>query len=121
MASRPGALWGSRSTFFGWECAIRDLIFVEAARMQFDALTERRKADAGKALLTIAQEANRGGVWRSGGDHRLTVTYEVHPAAIVVTEVSTAQSTASGPRQPYQGMEMRHEGRRWIHLNPHEE
>ncbi|MGW7638328.1 hypothetical protein [Streptomyces decoyicus] len=101
---------------------IRDLIFAEAARAQFDALAKRHKADVGEALLKIAQETNRRGVWQADDNRRLTVTYDVHPRAIVVTGISTAQTGPAGSRQPYRGMEMRHEGGgRWIHLNPHEE
>jgi len=102
---------------------IRDLIFVEAARAQFNLLTKRYQADVGEALLRIIQEENRSGVWRPANNGRLTVTYSVHPSgAIVVKEISTAPASPAGPRQPYAGMEMRHEGGgRWIHLNPHEE
>ncbi|WP_329146995.1 hypothetical protein [Streptomyces sp. NBC_01456] len=101
---------------------IRDLIFAEIARTQFDALARSNKADVGAALLRITQEANTHGVWRAEDDRHLAVTYEVRPTAIVVTEISTAQPRPAGSRQPYQGMEVRHEGSgRWSHLNPHEE
>ncbi|WP_411137593.1 hypothetical protein [Streptomyces sp. C10] len=101
---------------------IRDLIFAESARAQFDVLTKRHKADVGEALLRIVQETDHRGVWRAGDNRRLAVTYDVHPSAIVVTGISTAQAGPAGSRQPYQGMEMRKDSRgRWIHLNPHEE
>ncbi|WP_329362065.1 hypothetical protein [Streptomyces sp. NBC_01483] len=101
---------------------IRDLVFVETARTQFEALSGERKTVVGKALLKIAQEANRHGVWQSEGKHRLAVTYEVHTSAVVVTNIGAAPSSPAGLRQPYQGMDMRHQGGgRWIHLNAHEE
>ncbi|MFD7959345.1 hypothetical protein ACFV5J_00880 [Streptomyces zaomyceticus] len=101
---------------------IRDLIFAEAARVQFGALPGGRKADVGKALLEIAQKADRHGVWRSKDGHRLAVTYEVHPSAVVVTTIGEDRATPPSPRQPYSGMQMRHQGgNRWTHLNPHEE
>lgn len=101
---------------------IRDLIFAEPARAQFDALTKSHKADVGEALLRIAQEASRRGVWRPEGNRRLAVAYDVHPRAIVVTDISTAPASPASLRQPYLGMQMRHEGGgRWTHLNPHEE
>lgn len=103
---------------------IRDLIFVETARAQFDALTKRYKADVLQALQTIIQDPDpRSGVWRPADNRYLTVTYAVHSSgAIVVKEVSTASARPATLRQPYAGMEMRHEGGgRWIHMNPHEE
>lgn len=101
---------------------IRDLIFAATARAQFDALTKRHKTDVGEALIRIAQESKSRGVWRPDDNRRLAVTYEVHTSAVVVTEISTAQTSPAESRQPYRGMEMRHEGGgRWIHLNPHEE
>ncbi|MEU8680640.1 hypothetical protein [Streptomyces sp. NPDC048611] len=101
---------------------MRNLLFAESARAQFDELAQGCKGELGEALLRIAQEANRHGVWRSSADRRLAVSYEVHPTSIVVTEISTTQPGPAGSRQPYQGMEMRREGDgRWIHLNPHEE
>ncbi|OUD02936.1 hypothetical protein [Streptomyces swartbergensis] len=108
---------------YGGECVIRDLIFVETARVQFDALAKRHQADVSEALLRIIQEEHRSGVWRHADDRRLTVTYSVHPSgAIVVREISTAPAAPARPGQPYAGMEMRHEGGgRWIHMNPHEE
>ncbi|MFE2279334.1 hypothetical protein ACFXAE_19270 [Streptomyces sp. NPDC059454] len=101
---------------------IRDLIFAEAARTQFTALPKRLKRDVGNALLRIAQEADRHGVWRAEGEDRLTVTYEVHRNALLVTDIARGRAAPAGRRQPYYGMEMRHEGQgRWTHLNPHEE
>ncbi|MFJ3867451.1 hypothetical protein [Streptomyces nigra] len=102
---------------------IRDLIFVETARAQFDALTKRHQVDVSEALLKIIQEENRSGVWRHANNRRLTVTYSVHPSgAIVVREISTAPVRPARRGQPYAGMAMRHEGGgRWIHMNPHEE
>ncbi|RDS63563.1 hypothetical protein [Streptomyces sp. M7] len=101
---------------------IRDLIFVETARAQFDALTKRHQADVSQALLKIIQRENRSGVWRHT-DNRLTITYSVHSSgAIVVREISTVPLSPARSGQPYAGMEMRHEGGgRWIHMNPHEE
>ncbi|GAA4314818.1 hypothetical protein GCM10023086_36290 [Streptomyces venetus] len=102
---------------------IRDLIFVETARAQFDALNKQSQADVAEGLLALIQRAKRGGVWRHADNRRLTVTYAVHPSgALVVKEISTAPAKDARLRQPYVGMEMRHEGGgRWIHMNPHEE
>ncbi|MEW1653912.1 MULTISPECIES: hypothetical protein [unclassified Streptomyces] len=116
----PSQVGTSRSG--GW-CPIRNLIIAETARAQFEALPKSQKDEAEEALLRIAQEAKRHGVWRAGGDPCLTVTYEVRPSALLVVEISTAQPRPpAGPRPPYQGMEMRYvKGKGWIELNPHEE
>ncbi|MFF3326982.1 hypothetical protein [Streptomyces sp. NPDC002889] len=100
---------------------IRDLVFKETARAQFDALSKERKTDVGKALLEIVQEADRHGVWRSEDRHCLAVTYDVHTSAVVVTGIGTDQADPASLGQPYEGMAMRPGGRGWIHLNPHEE
>lgn len=107
---------------------IKNLIFAEPARAQFDTLSKRQKAEAGSALLAVAQEASRAGVWRSEGKKPLSVSYEVsYPDNLVVTGITAdcVAEGAAGPakrRQPYQGMEMRCDRRgEWMHLNPHEE
>lgn len=98
------------------------MIFAEAARVQFEALTKRHKTQVGGALLLIAQKASRHGVWQADAPQRLSISYEVHPGAVVVTEISTRAPRPPKPEQPYQGMDMRHESDgRWIHLNAHEE
>lgn len=105
---------------------IRNLIFKEPARIQFDALSKTQKDEAGSVLLDVAQQAKKHGVSRTGGQKPLTVAYDVYPDTVVVTDIRVVPSpSAARPadaRQPYQGMEMRHRGGgSWIHLNPHEE
>ena len=103
---------------------IRDLIFIEAARRQFDALTKQQRGSVLQALQMIIQDPNaHSGAWRPADDRHPTLTYVVHPSgAIVVKEITTSPARRAGVRQPYAGMEMRHEGGgRWIHMNPHEE